>query len=473
MESKDILQDIIFGFDTDKFIRFFRTKNRLFAPKKKELGHYDDENFQNGLKLGEINFSNEGQQFTVCAFEVLKKKLSERSGKKAQYEKGKKVLKELHSDAGIFIFYDKDDNFRFSLIYANYLGKKRDWSTFRRFTYFVSQNQTNKTFLQRIGAGDFSTLEKIKDAFSVEKVTKEFYKDIANWYFWAVRYCKFPKDVESEEKGIELDQTVYAFDSTTIDLCLTMFPWAKFRKQKSAIKLHTLIDLRGNIPSFIKITDGKVQDVNILDDLILEPGAFYLMDRGYIDFARLYTMNLCSAFFVTRSKTNTKFRRIYSLTVDKSSGIKCDQIIVLTGVNSKKNYPDKIRRVRYFDDSNNKNLTFLTNNFIFPSLTIAQLYKCRWQVELFFKWIKQHLRIKVFYSTLENAVKTQIWIAVSLYVLIAIIKKRFNLKLSLYTILQILSITAYEKDPILQILTNCKFQKQTIESSNKLLLFDL
>lgn len=200
MESKDILQDIINRFETDKFIRFFRTKNRLFAPKKEELGLYDDENFKNGLKLGEINFSSEGQQFIVCVFECLNP-LTERTGKKAQYEKGKKVLKELHSDAGIFIFYDQQGSFRFSLIYANYLGKKRDWSAFRRFTYFVSQNQTNKTFLQRIGAGDFSTLSKIKDAFSVEKVTEDFYKDIAYWYFWAVQKSKFPKDAEAEENG--------------------------------------------------------------------------------------------------------------------------------------------------------------------------------------------------------------------------------------------------------------------------------
>lgn len=269
----------------------------------------------------------------------------------------------------------------------------------------------------------------------------------------------------NDEFGIELDQTVYALDSTTIDLCLSMFPWAKFRKHKGAIKLHTLIDLRGNIPSFIKITDGKIHDVNILDDLITEPGAFYVMDRGYLDFARLYNLDQSNVFFVTRSKTNTKYRRVYSHPIDKSTGLKCDQTIFLDGINAKKDYPDKLRRVQYFDEENNKNLTFLTNNFILPALTISQLYKCRWQVELFFKWIKQNLRIKAFYGTSENAVKTQIWIAISVYVLIAIIKKRLNLKLSLYTILQILSVTVFEKVPILQLVTSTQYSRQVVESN--------
>lgn len=273
--------------------------------------------------------------------------------------------------------------------------------------------------------------------------------------------------------GVELAQTVYALDSSTIDLCLSMFPWAKFRKKKSAIKLHTLIDLRGNIPTFIKITHGKIHDVNILDDLVLEPGSFYVMDRAYLDFARLYVLTQNLSFFIIRSKNNTKFRRLYSHPIDKSTGLRCDQTIFLTGVKSQKEYPDKLRRIRYFDIEKNKYLVFLTNNFILPAFTITQLYKCRWQVELFFKWIKQHLRIKVFYGTSENAVKTQIWIAISTYVLVAIIKKRLNLNISLYTILQILSVTAFEKIHILQLLTKYRKEMNIAQQHNQLLLFDL
>lgn len=276
----------------------------------------------------------------------------------------------------------------------------------------------------------------------------------------------------SEDFGIELKETVYALDSTTIDLCLSLFPWAHFRKQKGAIKLHTLLDLRGSIPSFIKITVGKVHDVNILDELILEPGSFYIMDRGYVDFCRLYTFSQCLAFFVTRAKSNFKFRRLYSRPVDKSTGLRCDQTIVLTGIKTAKQYPEKIRRIRYIDFENDKNLTFLTNNFTLPAFTIALLYKCRWQVELFFKWIKQHLRIKAFYGTSENAVKTQIWIAISVYVLVAIIKKRLNLKHSLYTILQILSVSVFEKEPILQILNKSEYKVQETSRYKQLLLFD-
>lgn len=276
-----------------------------------------------------------------------------------------------------------------------------------------------------------------------------------------------------DEFGIELNQTVYALDSTTINLCLSLFPWARFRKHKGAIKLHTLIDLRGSIPSFIKITDGKVHDINILDELIPEPGSFYVMDRGYLDFARLYTLNLCLGFFVIRSKTNLKFQRIYSHPIDKSTGLMCDQTIVLSNSDSAKAYPEKLRRVRYYDAENQKNLTFLTNNLTLPALTIALLYKSRWQIELFFKWIKQHLRIKAFYGTSENSVKTQIWIAISIYVLVAIIKKRLNLDQSLYTILQILSITLFEKVPILQVLTTFNYEKPKPCLCNQLLLFDL
>tara|TARA_B100000315_G_C14484991_1_gene544750 strand:- start:40 stop:1077 length:1038 start_codon:yes stop_codon:yes gene_type:complete len=276
-----------------------------------------------------------------------------------------------------------------------------------------------------------------------------------------------------DEFGVDLDQTVYALDSSTIDLCLSLFPWARFRKQKGAIKLHTLLDLRGNLPSFIKITDGKVHDVNILDDLIAEPGSYYIMDRGYLDFARLYTLTQLSAFFVIRSKVNLQFRRMYSHPIDKSTGLKSDQTIMLTGIKSAKDYPDKLRRTRYFDIETNLDLTFLSNNFFIPAPTIAQLYKCRWQVELFFKWIKQHLRIKAFFGTSKNAVKTQIWIAISVYVLVAIIKKRLDLDLSLYTILQILSVTVFEQIPIIQVLTNFDYRSLEGDSYKQLLLIEL
>ena len=272
--------------------------------------------------------------------------------------------------------------------------------------------------------------------------------------------------------GIELEQAVYVLDSTTIDLCLALFPWAAFRKRKGAVKLHTLLDLHGNIPSDVIVTTGKVHDVNILDQLPIEPAAIYIMDRGYLDFARLHTIQQAAAFFVTRTKTNFSRKRLYSQPVDKSTGIQCDQIVVLKGYYAKRDYPEKLRRIRYFDSKNNKMLVFLTNNFTLPAITIADLYRCRWQVELFFKWIKQHLRIKAFYGTTENAVKTQIWIAISVYVLVAIVKKTFNLNQSLYTILQILSVTLFEKEPIYQVLSNVNHTNQTDHISNQLNLFN-
>jgi hypothetical protein len=273
--------------------------------------------------------------------------------------------------------------------------------------------------------------------------------------------------------GVELDQTVYALDTTTIDLCLSLFPWARFQKRKAGIKLHTALDLRGSIPIFIKITDARVYDLCILDELIPEAGSFYIMDRGFLDFTRLYTLNLFNAYFIIRARSNIKFRRIYSHPVNKHTGLKCDQTIALTGVDSPKYYPEKLRRVRFFDRENNNHLTFLTNNFILPADTIAQLYKCRWQIELFFKWIKQHLRIKSFYGTSENAVKTQIWIAISVYLLVAIIKKLLNLEMSLYTFLQILSVTAFEKVPILQVLREFSNTEQPDDTCKQLKLFEL
>jgi hypothetical protein len=278
---------------------------------------------------------------------------------------------------------------------------------------------------------------------------------------------------QDEDFGIELNETVYALDASTIDLCLSLFPWARFRRHKAAVKLHTLLDLRGPIPSFIEITDGKVHDVNILDRLIIEPGSFYVMDRGYLDFSRLYAIHQTGAFFVIRAKSNMQFKRLYSHLVDKSSGLRSDQTILLTGHYTAKYYPDKLRRVHYYDKENDKHLLFLTNNLSLPALTIAQLYKSRWQVELFFKWIKQHLRIKAFYGTSENAVKTQIWIAIATYVLIAIIKKRLDLKISLYTFLQILSVTIFEKMPIYQALQLDTQKLFKDKSHNQLQLFKL
>jgi hypothetical protein len=272
--------------------------------------------------------------------------------------------------------------------------------------------------------------------------------------------------------GIELDQTVYALDSTVIDLCLALFPWAEFRKRKGAIKLHTLLDLRGSIPSVVIVTHGKIHEVNILDQLIIEAGAIYIMDRGYIDFARLYAIHQAGAFFVIRAKDNFRFRRLYSQPADKSTGVQCDQIILTQNFSTRKAYPAKLRRIRFCDAVNNRRLVFLTNNFTLQASTIAELYRCRWQIELFFKWIKQHLRIKSFYGTTENAVKTQIWIAISVYVLVAIVKKTLNLSPSLYTILQVLSVTLFEKTPILQALSGSIRTEQNPMPDNQLILFD-
>jgi hypothetical protein len=277
----------------------------------------------------------------------------------------------------------------------------------------------------------------------------------------------------SDPIGVELDQSLYALDSTTIDLCLSLFPWARFRKHKAAVKMHTLLDLHGNIPTFISITDGKVHDVNILDEILPEAGAFYVMDRGYVDFERLYIFTLSAAFFVVRTKSNVLLQRRYSHPVDKATGVRSDHTVILTAMDSAKAYPEQLRRISYLDVATRKRFKFLTNNFTLPALTIAQIYKSRWQVELFFKWIKQHLRIKAFYGTSENAVKTQIWIAVSVYVLVAIVRKRLGLKVSLYQILQILSVTLFEKTPILQALQPSDSQDNLPDSANQLNLFDL
>src|ERR1700691_504197 len=273
--------------------------------------------------------------------------------------------------------------------------------------------------------------------------------------------------------GVDLEQSLYALDSTTIDLCLSLFPWAKFRRRKGAVKMHTLLDLHGNIPTFISVTDGTVHDVNILDEIMPEAGAFYVMDRGYVDFERLYGFTLSSAFFVVRTKSNVILQRRYSHPVDKTTGVRSDHTVILTAIGSANVYPDALRRVSYLDVETRKRFKFLTNNFTLPALTIARIYKARWQVELFFKWIKQHLRIKAFFGTSENAVKTQIWIAVSVYVLVAIIRKRLGLHASLYQILQILSVTLFEKTPILQVLQPSDSQDLLPDLSNQLDLFRL
>lgn len=296
---------------------------------------------------------------------------------------------------------------------------------------------------------------------------------------WRI-YCDFAQHLIHRAKklyadddfGLQLDETVYALDSSTIDLCMSLFPWASFRSTKSGIKLHTLLDLRGNIPSFVSITDAKMHDVRILDRLFAEPGAIYVMDRAYLDFARLYEMHRCSAFFVIRAKANTKLRRLYSGPVDKELGVLCDQTVRTSGTNTASMYPEKLRRIKYYDESTDKRFVFLTNNFYLNAKTIADLYEYRWQVELFFKWIKQHLRIKSFFGISENAVKTQVWIAISVYVLVAIMKKSLKLEQSLYKILQILSISLFEKATLLQVFTPNDYENKTAVQDKQLKLFD-
>jgi len=299
--------------------------------------------------------------------------------------------------------------------------------------------------------------------------------ELRDWRIWqsfAGRLIAQARELYvSEDLGLDLSNTVYALDSTTIDLCLSVFPWAHFRTTKAAVKMHTLLDLKGNIPSFIHVSEGKLHDVHALDLLELEAGAIYVMDRGYVDFARLHTLHLAGAFFVTRTKSNMDFHRIYSATTDRSTGIICDQTIALDGFYTRQDYPAQLRRVRFKDPETGKTLVFLTNQMTFPAATICALYKNRWHVELFFKWIKQHLRIKRFFGTSENAVKTQIWIAVSVYVLVAIIKKRLNLDASLYTLLQILSVTLFEKMPLQQAFPGSDSSSDSITINNQLNLF--
>ena len=298
-----------------------------------------------------------------------------------------------------------------------------------------------------------------------------------DWRIWsdlaALLIRRARKLYASEPLGVELDNTVYALDSSTIDLCLSLFDWAPFRSTKAAIKLHTLLDLRGAIPAFIHISDGKLHDVNVLDMLSFEAGAFYVMDRGYVDFARLYTLHQTGAFFVTRAKSSMNARRVCSTATDRTSGVVCDQRVMLNGHYSAKKYPEHLRRIRFKDPESGKTLIFMTNNTALPALTICALYKSRWQVELFFKWIKQHLRIKHFLGTSENAVKTQVWCAVTTYVLIAIVKKELQIDVSLYTLLQILSVTVFEKIPLLQALAGCDYRSGDIDLDKQLNLFEI
>jgi len=325
--------------------------------------------------------------------------------------------------------------------------------------------QAQKNKLYHMGIRSSASRNNLANANKVRDW--RIYADLAHSLIQTAR-----KMYAGEGFALELENTVYALDATTIDLCLSMFPWAKFRRNKGAIKLHTLLDLRGNIPTFIHISDGKLHEVNTLDILPLEAGAFYVMDRGYLDFTRLQTISNHSAFFVIRSKSNLKYRRIYSHQIDRGTGLICDQSIMLTGFYQSKNYPNKMRRVKYHDAKTDKTLVFLTNNFSLPAITITELYRNRWQVELFFKWIKQNLRIKSFYGTSENAVKAQIWIAVSVYLLVAIMKKRMKIEASLYTILQVLSVTIFERVPLLQVLTKEEYIATPESRGKQLHLFD-
>jgi len=310
----------------------------------------------------------------------------------------------------------------------------------------------------------------------VSRNTLAHANEVRDWRIYrdfAQELIRLARDLYREESfGVDLSETVYAFDSTTIDLCLSLFPWGKFRRHKSAVKLHTLLDVRGSIPTNVYVTGGQIHDVNLLDEVLLEPGAFYLLDRAYVDFARLYLFTQACAFFVTRAKKNLQFYLRTSRPVHRSSGVRCDQSIRLTGIRTAQRYPHLLRRIAYYDAEKDLRLTFLTNNFSLLPLTIAQLYRVRWQVELFFRWIKQHLRIKAFYGTSENAVKTQVWVALAAYVLVAIVKKLLGLDMSLYQILEILSVTIFEKTPILEGFSNFNDQSPDVDPAIQLSLFD-
>ena len=355
----------------------------------------------------------------------------------------------------------------------------RSFTCFDQFMCMAFAQLTYRESLRDIECCLRSMREKLYHMGIRGKISRSTIADANENRDWRI-YCDFAQILihqarqlyANDDFGLQLNETVYALDATIIDLCLSLFPWARYRKTTGAIKLHTLLDLKGNIPSFVAITKGKVHEVNILDELIPEAGAIYIMDRGYFDFQRLYIFHQCCSFFVVRAKASASLQRLYSMPVDKSCGLRCDQIVLPAAFYARKNYPEKLRRVVFVDEDKEIRLNLLTNQMTLPALTIAELYRCRWQVELFFKWIKQHLRIKAFYGTSENAVKTQIWIAISVYVLVAIIKKRLKLDLSLYTILQIVSITLFEKMPILQALTETDYKNKITSGHIQLNLFE-
>jgi hypothetical protein len=356
----------------------------------------------------------------------------------------------------------------------------RGFSCWDQFLCLAFAQLTYRESLRDIEACLRSVRSKLYHMGFRGKVSRSTLADANETHDWRI-YADFAQALihiarpmyASEPLGFDLDNTVYALDSTTIDLCLSVFPWARFRSRKGAIKMHTLLDLRGPIPTFIEVSDGKMADVKILDTIVPEPDSFYVIDRGYVDFERLHVFHAAGAFFVTRTKKGIKLRRRCSHAIDASTGVRSDQTVVLASATARKNYPDILRRIHYYDAEQDRHIRFLTNNFDLPALTICLLYKSRWQVELFFKWIKQHLRIKVFYGTSQNAVRTQIWVAISIYVLIAIVKKRHELEPSLFQILQILSITIFEKVPILQAFGEVEPQEEHTEFSNQLNLPDL
>jgi hypothetical protein len=372
-------------------------------------------------------------------------------------------------------------SYEFQLCVDRYQGNRyvKDFSCWDQFLCLVFAQLTARTSLRDIETCLRAQQPKLYHMGFRGRVSRATLADANEARDWRI-YRDFAqvligiaRDLYRDESfGMELSQTVYAFDSTTVDLCLSLFPWAQFRRRKSAVKLHTLLDVRGSIPTNVYVTGGQVHDVNLLDQLLLEVGAFYLMDRGYVDFARLYVFTQACAFFITRAKKNLQFYLRTSRPVDRSTGVRCDQIIRLTGIRTAQRYPDTLRRIVYFDAEKESRLTFLTNNFSLLPLTIAQLYRARWQVELFFRWIKQHLYIKAFYGTSANAVKTQVWVALSVYVLVAIVKKQLGLDQSLYQILQILSVTIFEKIPISQGFFNVADETENMELAKQLNLFE-
>lgn len=387
--------------------------------------------------------------------------------------------------AGRIVFAQLMDHlpaYEFNKCVARYRGdyKCRGFSCLDQFLCLAFAQLTFRESLRDIEACLRSVHGKLYHMGFRGRVSRSTLADANEAHDWRI-YADFAQALihlarpmyASEPLGFDLDNTVYALDSTTIDLCLSVFPWARFRTHKAAIKMHTLLDLRGPIPTFIGVSDGKLHDVNILDSIVPEPASFYVMDRAYVDFSRLYVFHCGGAFFVTRTKRGVQFRRRYSHPVDESSGLRSDHTVVLASTVSRKNYPDPLRRIRYYDAEKDRHLRFLTNNFDLPALTICLLYKSRWAVELFFKWIKTHLRIKAFYGYSENAVKTQIWTAVAVYVLIAIVKKRLSLDLSLHELLQVLSVTLFEQVPILQAFGESESQAKSVGFSNQLNLWDL